>query len=147
MGQSSNDVIPSTIHIAADRSIQGDLVPSLSLLHTELSRKALEFKDVIKIGAEPISRMRLPMRLGQEFSGYARQIELGIQRIASTEIRLSELALGGTAVGSGPECTPGICLACHWVCYRMPPDSHSGKLRITLKRKRLRIPLSKSAAP
>lgn len=111
MGQSSNDVIPSTIHVAAGRSIQSDLVPSLSLLHSELSRKAVEFKDVIKIGRTHLQDA-VPMRLGQEFSGYARQIELGIQRIASTETRLSELALGGTAVGSGlnahPEFAPRV---------------------------------------
>ena len=105
MGQSSNDVIPSTIHIAAVRSIHGDLIPSLSLLHTELSRKAVEFREVIKIGRTHLQDA-VSMRLGQEFSGYARQVELGIQRIEATEIRLSELALGGTAVGSGLNAHP-----------------------------------------
>jgi len=111
MGQSSNDVIPSAIHIAADRSLHGELIPALSRLHTELSRKAVEFADVKKIGRTHLQDA-VPMRLGQEFSGYARQIELGIHRIEATEIRLSELALGGTAVGSGlnahPEFAPRV---------------------------------------
>ncbi len=111
MGQSSNDVFPSTIHIAAFRAVRSDLVPSLALLKTELFRKAAEFEDVIKIGRTHLQDA-VPMRLGQEFSGYARQIELGIERIASTEMRLSELALGGTAVGSGlnahPEFAPRV---------------------------------------
>ncbi len=105
MCQSSNDVIPSTIHISAFILLKSDLIPSFSILEAELSRKALEFKDVIKIGRTHLQDA-VPIRLGQEFSGYARQIELGIQRIESTKIRLSELALGGTAVGNGLNAHP-----------------------------------------
>ena len=111
MGQSSNDLIPSAIHIAAYRSIRNHLLPSLSLLNAALSRKATAFKTVIKIGRTHLQDA-VPMRLGQEFSGYARQIELGIDRITAVEPRLAELALGGTAVGSGlnahPEFAPRV---------------------------------------
>lgn len=105
MGQSSNDMIPSMIHIAALRAIREELIPSLVHLQKKLSEKASELMGVKKIGRTHLQDA-VPMRLGQEFSGYARQIELGIDRIASTEPRLSELALGGTAVGSGLNAHP-----------------------------------------
>jgi fumarate hydratase, class II len=111
MGQSSNDLIPTAIHVAAYRSIRNRLLPSLSLLKAELSDKAAAFENVIKIGRTHLQDA-VPMRLGQEFSGYARQVELGIDRIAAVEPRLAELALGGTAVGSGlnahPEFAPRV---------------------------------------
>lgn len=100
LGQSSNDVIPSTIHVSALISIKDHLMPSLQLLHTTLLQKAQEFIDIKKIGRTHLQDA-VPMTLGQEFSGYARQIELGIKRITATEERLSELAIGGTAVGTG----------------------------------------------
>ncbi len=100
LGQSSNDVIPSAIHISALTSIKKKLVPSLVSLHRHLSNKAEEFKDVKKIGRTHLQDA-VPIFLGQEFGGHARQVELGIRRIAAVEESLSELALGGTAVGNG----------------------------------------------
>lgn len=100
LGQSSNDVIPSTIHVSTLTSIRNDLIPSLQLLHATLLQKTREFADIKKIGRTHLQDA-VPMTLGQEFSGYARQIELGIKRISATEERLLELAIGGTAVGTG----------------------------------------------
>lgn len=100
LGQSSNDVIPSAMHISALQLIKHHLIPSLSYLHKRLFQKAAEFKDVKKIGRTHLQDA-VPIFLGQEFSGYARQVELGINRIEAVEGRLSELALGGTAVGDG----------------------------------------------
>ena len=100
LGQSSNDVIPSTIHIAALTEIRNHLLPSMAKLQKAFKEKSAEFKDVKKIARTHLQDA-VPMSLGQEFSGYARQIELGIERIKSVETSLSELALGGTAVGTG----------------------------------------------
>jgi fumarate hydratase, class II len=100
MGQSSNDVIPSAIHIAALLEIRDQLLPALELLHKELKEKSEAFRDVRKIGRTHLQDA-VPMTLGQEFSGYARQTELGIGRLRNVEERISELALGGTAVGDG----------------------------------------------
>jgi len=100
LGQSSNDVIPSAIHIAALRSFKENLLPSMMTLHECLIMKAKEFSDVRKIARTHLQDA-VPISLGQEFSGYARQVELGIKRIQGVEDSLSELALGGTAVGTG----------------------------------------------
>ncbi len=100
LGQSSNDVIPTVIHLAALRLIHEHLIPSLESLKDALSDKAREFKDIRKLGRTHLQDA-VPMFLGQEFSGYARQIELAVDRIRAVEPRLAELALGGTAVGSG----------------------------------------------
>lgn len=100
MGQSSNDVIPSAIHVAALTSLENELLPALEMLRDALVRKSMEFKDVMKIGRTHLQDA-VPMSLGQEFSGYARQVELGIVRIRNVEQTLVELALGGTAVGTG----------------------------------------------
>ena len=100
LGQSSNDVIPSAIHISALILIKDRLIPSLIDLNKSLSRKAAEFEDVKKIGRTHLQDA-VPVSLGQEFAGYARQVELGIKRIEAVEDSLAELALGGTAVGSG----------------------------------------------
>ncbi len=105
LGQSSNDAIPSAIHIAASVAIRAKLVPNLRRLHQALSAKADEFADVRKIGRTHLQDA-VPMTLGQEFSGYARQVELGIERLAAVEPRLAELALGGTAVGTGVNAHP-----------------------------------------
>ena len=105
LGQSSNDVIPSVIHIAALMSIRKHLVPSLDLLRESLAKKAQKFITIPKIGRTHLQDA-VPMLLGQEFSGYARQIELGMKRIAAGEERLGELALGGTAVGTGVNAHP-----------------------------------------
>jgi len=100
LGQSSNDVIPSVIHISALMLIYERLIPSLESLHQAFAAKADEFKDIRKLGRTHLQDA-VPMYLGQEFSGYARQIALAIDRIRSVQPRLAELALGGTAVGSG----------------------------------------------
>jgi fumarate hydratase class II len=100
LGQSSNDVIPTTLHISAVLAIENDLQPALQYLHDVLAEKAKEFDDVVKIGRTHLMDA-VPIRLGQEFSGYARQIELAIERIEATLPGLRELAIGGTAVGTG----------------------------------------------
>jgi len=100
MGQSSNDVIPSCIHIAALESIQRDLLPALASLQRALEDKAEEFHGVIKIGRTHLQDA-IPMRLGQEFSGYASMVKHGRKRVEKTEEHLSELAIGGTAIGTG----------------------------------------------
>jgi fumarate hydratase, class II len=100
MCQSSNDVIPTAIHVAALERLEKHLVPGLRTLHKALVAKAKEFEDVMKIGRTHLMDAT-PIRLGQEFSGYARQVELGIRRVENTRASLAELALGGTAVGTG----------------------------------------------
>jgi fumarate hydratase class II len=100
MGQSSNDVIPTVLHVAAVLGIEGRLVSALQYLHQSLAAKAEQFDDVVKIGRTHLMDA-VPIRLGQEFSGYARQIELGIDRVEATLPGLRELAIGGTAVGTG----------------------------------------------
>jgi len=99
-GQSSNDTIPTAIHIAALEGIRHDLLPALDGLHQALSRKAQEFCDVLKIGRTHLQDAT-PIRMGQEFSGYACQVEQDIERLRRLESPLGELALGGTAVGTG----------------------------------------------
>jgi fumarate hydratase class II len=105
LGQSSNDVIPSVIHIAALRGVYDALVPALQDLHEALLKKAKQFMNVKKLGRTHLQDA-LPLTLGQEFSGYARQVELGLDRVKAVEPRLAELALGGTAVGSGLNAHP-----------------------------------------
>jgi fumarate hydratase class II len=105
LGQSSNDVIPSAIHIAALLEIRDRLRPALEELHKELKDKSETFRDIRKIGRTHLQDA-VPMTLGQEFSGYSRQAELAVERLGSVEVRLSELALGGTAVGSGLNAHP-----------------------------------------
>ncbi len=100
LGQSSNDVIPSTIHLAAFTAMRTDLIPSLKGLQQALAAKAKEFNTIKKIGRTHLQDA-VPMTLGQEFSGYAHQINQAIQRLVSVEARLGALALGGTAVGTG----------------------------------------------
>jgi fumarate hydratase class II len=99
-GQSSNDVIPTAIHIAALDSIENNLIPALSELRIEFVRKAEQFQSILKIGRTHFQDAT-PIRLGQEFSGYASQIEHGMERLRHCERNLGELALGGTAVGTG----------------------------------------------
>jgi fumarate hydratase, class II len=100
MGQSSNDVIPTAIHIAALESISKNLLPALTRLQNALKEKADAFDEIVKIGRTHLNDAT-PIRLGQEFSGYARQIELAIERVQDAAKGLQELALGGTAVGTG----------------------------------------------
>ncbi len=105
LGQSSNDVIPTAIHIAAVETMHQQLIPALTRLHKALDSKAKEFDKIVKIGRTHLQDAT-PVRLGQEFGGYARQIELGIQRVTRAQEALSEVALGGTAVGTGLNCHP-----------------------------------------
>jgi fumarate hydratase class II len=100
MGQSSNDVIPSAIHISAAEQLKICLIPALEKLEAALATKATEFHDVIKIGRTHLMDAT-PVRLGQEFSGYEQQVRFGKRRAAQAMIALQELALGGTAVGTG----------------------------------------------
>jgi fumarate hydratase class II len=99
-GQSSNDVIPTAIHLAALDSIVHGLIPALSELHSALAKKAKEFDSVLKIGRTHLQDAT-PIRLGQEFSGYASQVEHAVARLRAIEPHLGELPLGGTAVGTG----------------------------------------------
>jgi len=105
MGQSSNDVIPTAIHVAAVLSVNRSLLPALVHLKTSLASKAVLFKDIRKIGRTHLQDA-VPMTLGQAFGGFARQITLACDRIKDAMLRLSELALGGTAVGSGLNAHP-----------------------------------------
>ena len=105
--QSSNDVIPTALHVAARVALREDLEPALERLHACLAAKAREFDDVVKLGRTHLMDAT-PVRLGQEFSGFARQIELGRERIARAGEALAELALGGTAVGTGLNAPAGF---------------------------------------
>lgn len=100
LGQSSNDVMPTALHVAAAIGIVKELQPALTHLKQQLQVKAKDFENIRKIGRTHLQDA-VPMSLGDTFSGYARQIELGLERIESGMPRLTELALGGTAVGSG----------------------------------------------
>lgn len=100
MGQSSNDVIPTAIHIAALASIKNRLIPALTFLNSQLKEKSDEFMPVVKTGRTHLQDAT-PVRLGQEFLGYVGQIERSISRIEIACGELSEVALGGTAVGTG----------------------------------------------
>src|SRR3979411_1777138 len=105
MGQSSNDVIPTSIHIAVAESVRSELMPALDHLQQGLEAKAHEFWEVIKIGRTHLMDAT-PVRLGQEFSGYAKQVEYGKLRAGNAIAAIEELALGGTAVGTGLNCHP-----------------------------------------
>ena len=105
LGQSSNDVIPTAIHLAALEGIRGDLIPALGHLQSSLDRKAEEFMPIVKTGRTHLQDAT-PVRLGQEFVGYSGQIERGIRRLLTASESLSEVALGGTAVGTGVNTHP-----------------------------------------
>ncbi|HET7636273.1 MAG TPA: class II fumarate hydratase [Candidatus Limnocylindria bacterium] len=98
--QSSNDVFPSSIHIAAAAGVVDDLIPALETLATSLERKAAEFADIVKSGRTHLMDAT-PVTLGQEFGGYAAQVRAAIERLRSTLPRVGQLPLGGTAVGTG----------------------------------------------
>src|SRR5207302_9350485 len=100
MGQSSNDAIPTAMHIAAWDAIAHGLIPALDHLESALALKAKAFDKIIKIGRTHLQDAT-PIRLGQEFKGYARQVHLGIRRLQKLGDTLTELPLGGTAVGTG----------------------------------------------
>jgi fumarate hydratase, class II len=99
-GQSSNDVFPTAIHVAALLAIDRDLLPALTTLQEALARKAAEFDGVLKLGRTHLQDA-VPVRLGQELSGYARMVERGRERVAEVRPVLSEVPLGGTAAGTG----------------------------------------------
>ena len=107
MSQSSNDTYPSAMHIAGAEEIVHRLIPNLQLLRNALNDKAQAWKDIIKIGRTH-TQDATPLTLGQEFSGYAQQIENGIMRIESTLPMLMQLAQGGTAVGTGLNAPKGF---------------------------------------
>ena len=107
LGQSSNDVMPSVLHLAARQAIHEEVLPALRRLHETLAAKARAFHDVLKIGRTHLMDAT-PLRLGQEVGGWARQVELGVLRAEAAAEGLAELALGGTAVGTGLNCPPGF---------------------------------------
>jgi fumarate hydratase class II len=100
MGQSSNDVFPSAVHLAALDEVTNELLPALGTLAASLARKAQEFDDVVKSGRTHLMDA-VPVTLGQEFAGYATQVRQGIARIDAALPRLGQIPLGGTAVGTG----------------------------------------------
>jgi fumarate hydratase, class II len=110
-GQSSNDVFPSAVHLAALDEVSRDLLPALDGLAEALSRKAQEFDDVVKAGRTHLMDA-VPVTLGQEFGGYASQVRLGAERVRATLGRVGQIPLGGTAVGTGlnthPEFADGV---------------------------------------
>ncbi len=106
-GQSSNDTIPTAIHVSTYGALVEDLEPAIEQLASALEAKARAFDDVVKIGRTHLQDA-VPVRLGQEFSGYAQQIRNGHARIEAAKVRLAELALGGTAIGTGLNAPPGF---------------------------------------
>ncbi|MFF9016005.1 class II fumarate hydratase [Streptomyces sp. NPDC014870] len=108
--QSSNDVFPSSIHIAATAAVTHDLIPALDHLAASLERKSAEFAEVVKSGRTHLMDAT-PVTLGQEFGGYAAQVRYGIERLRASLPRLAELPLGGTAVGTGINTPPGFSAA------------------------------------
>ena len=107
-GQSSNDVIPTAIHIAAAISIKDDLIPSMKILESSLEKKSKEFWEIVKTGRTHLQDAT-PIRLGQEFKGYLGQVKNSINKIELALNELSILALGGTAVGTGIGMNPEFC--------------------------------------
>jgi fumarate hydratase class II len=108
--QSSNDVFPSAIHIAATKAIVRDLVPALEHLADALGRKESEFADVVKSGRTHLMDAT-PVTLGQEFGGYAAAVRMGVERLRAALPRVGELPLGGTAVGTGINTPPGFAVS------------------------------------
>ncbi|MGW0362256.1 class II fumarate hydratase [Streptomyces sp. NPDC002990] len=108
--QSSNDVFPSSIHIAATAAVTGQLIPALEHLAGAMERKAAEFQQVVKAGRTHLMDAT-PVTLGQEFGGYAVQLRYGVERLRAALPRLAELPLGGTAVGTGINTPPGFSAA------------------------------------
>jgi fumarate hydratase, class II len=100
MGQSSNDVFPSAVHLAALDEVENELLPALDQLEAALSAKASEFHDIVKSGRTHLMDA-VPVTLGQEFSGYAAQVRLGARRIRNTLAQVAQIPLGGTATGTG----------------------------------------------
>ena len=135
IGQSSNDVIPTAIHISALAAIHDGLIPALTHLQKELEGKAAEFMPVIKTGRTHLQDAT-PIWLGQEFEGYAGQVERGVRRLRHAEDELSEVALGGTAVGTGINTHPEFAAR---VCSRLS-DEMGVPVRETATTSRRRAP-------
>ena len=110
LGQSSNDTFPTAMHIAAARALVEHLLPRVAALHDAVAAKATEWAEIVKIGRTHLQDA-VPLTLGQEWSGYARQLADGIARVRATLDGLYELALGGTAVGTGLNAPPGFAVA------------------------------------
>jgi fumarate hydratase class II len=106
-GQSSNDVIPTAIHVAATAAIREDLLPAMKSLADQLSAKSVQFEDVVKSGRTHLMDAT-PVTLGQEFAGWSSQVRKGIERLTKVLPELEELALGGTAVGTGINAPTGF---------------------------------------
>ena len=135
MGQSSNDVFPSAVHLAALGELTHDLLPALTTLAQSLERKAAEFDDIVKSGRTHWMDA-VPVTLGQEFAGYAAQVRQGIARIEDTLPRLGQIPLGGTAVGTGLNTHPEFAARVREYVSRrdgsarsLPPPTHSSRRR------------------
>ena len=134
MGQSSNDVFPSAVHLAALGELASDLLPALEALAGSLERKAAEFDDVVKSGRTHLMDA-VPVTLGQEFAGYAAQIRQGIARVQDAMPRLGQIPLGGTATGTGLNTHPEFAarvreyLARDWVSRSLRPPTTSRRRR------------------
>jgi len=120
MGQSSNDVIPTAIHVATAAAVGEQLAPALEALRDALAEKAREFDDVVKIGRTHLMDA-VPVRLGQEFAGYAAQVDGALKAMAAGVERLCELPIGGTAVGTGLNAPPGFGQE---VCRALAEETH-----------------------
>ncbi|GEE00808.1 fumarate hydratase class II [Gordonia spumicola] len=107
MSQSSNDTFPTATHVAATEAVVRDLIPALEHLHTALAGKSAEWRTVVKSGRTHLMDA-VPVTLGQEFGGYARQVEAGVERLRATLPRVGELPIGGTAVGTGLNAPDGF---------------------------------------
>ncbi len=107
MGQSSNDVFPSAVHLAALGEATNDLLPALEQLEASFAAKATEFHDIVKSGRTHLMDA-VPVTLGQEFSGYAAQVRLGARRVRNALPQVSQIPLGGTATGTGLNTHRGV---------------------------------------
>jgi fumarate hydratase class II len=136
IGQSSNDVIPTAMHLSALAAIHEDLLPAVDTIEQALRRKADEFMPVIKTGRTHLQDAT-PIRLGQEFLGYASQFELGRRRLNAAVVELREVALGGTAVGTGinthREFSSRVCaLLSEWNGFEVVESPHHFQAQATI---------------
>ena len=135
MGQSSNDVFPSAVHLAALGEVSGDLLPALDGARRRLSRaKAEEFADHVKSGRTHLMDA-VPVTLGQEFAGFAAQVRLGADRVRDTLGRVGQIPLGGTATGHRPQHPPEFARAGPRRCSPRRPASRSRRPRTRSRRR------------
>ena len=132
MSQSSNDTFPTAMHIAAAEEVTHDLIPAVRKLRDALARKAREFADIVKIGRTHLMDA-VPLTLGQEFSGYVAQLDYDLKRIEAVLPDLLELAIGGTAVGTGLNTHPNLRSASRKKS-RSTPGCRSNRRRTSLRR-------------